>query len=278
MSPTSRRINLLLYLRQHGEVTSVLLVGLMLVFPGMLLWYRYRRVAPTMISIGTSLIAAALVTYLNPTNRELFQKFLSLGIRDVYPARRDVEDRDWVKWIRSARTQCTVLGISNSNWCDDPDFKTAVMELVSRDVTVKFFFLNPESPVAEQRTKEEKSEISRDTIQTIRNSIKLMWDLKGQIQEDRRDNFKLYVYDATPSFGATCVDTLMIATHYLAGLPNVTSPCVVIRPVPSAEGREDLYGVYDQNLRNIEKHHANEITQDNVANYGPKESAPAAKM
>lgn len=278
MSPTRRRTNLFLYLRQHGEITLVLTVGLTLVFSGMLLWYRYQRVAPTMISIGTSLIAAALVTYLNPTNRELFQKFLSLGIRDVYPSRRDVQDRDWVKWISSARAQCTVLGISNSNWCDDPDFKAAVIEIVSREVTVKFFFLNPNSRAAEQRTKEEVSEISRDTIQTIRNSIKLMWDIKCHIDEDRRDNFRLYVYDATPSFGATCVDTLMIATHYLAGLPNVTSPCVVIGPVPSAEGSEDLYGVYDQNLRNIEKHHANEITEDNVADYTPAEQRPGAAL
>jgi hypothetical protein len=276
MPPTRRRTNLLLYLRQHGEVATVLVVGLVLIFPGFFLWPYYQRVGPTLISIGTSLIAAALVTYLNPTNREIFQKFLSLGISDVYPARRDVEDRDWVKWIRAARTQCTVLGISNSNWCDDPDFKTAVTELVSRDVAVKFFFLNPKSPAAELRTEEEKSEISRDTIQTIRSSIKLMWDLKSELQEDRRDNFKLFVYNATPSFGATCVDTLMIATHYLAGLPNVTSPCVLIRPVASSEGREDLYGVYDRNLRNIEKHHANEITQNNIADYVPTE--PAANV
>lgn len=278
MPPTRRRINLLLYLRQHGEVASVLALGLMLVFPGLLLWYRFQRFGPTLISIGTSLIAAALVTYLNPSNRELFQKLLSLGIRDVYPARRDVEDRDWVKWIRAARTHCTVLGISNSNWCDDPDFRTAITELVSRDVTVKFFFLKPNSSAAELRAEEEKSEISRDTVQTIRSSIKLMWDLKNELQEDRRDNFKLYVYNATPSFGATCVDTLMIATHYLAGLPNVTSPCMLIRPVASADVREDLYGVYDRNLRNIEKHHANEIDQENIASYVPAEPVPAGTV
>lgn len=274
MPPTRRRINLFLYLRQHGEVASVLAVGLLLMFPGVLLWTRFQRIGPTLVSIGTSLIAAALVTYLNPSNRELFQKLLRLGIRDVYPARRDFDPREWVKKMKSATAQCTVLGISNSKWCDDPDFRAAVMDLVSRDVTVKFFFLNPESEVAKQRTKEEQLEISRPTDQVIRKSIKLMWDLKDSIQENLRENFRLYVYTATPSFGATCVDTEMIASHYLAGLPNVTSPCMLIRPVSSSEASEDLYVVYDRNLRNIEKHHSEEITQENVKKYVPAELQP----
>jgi len=152
------------------------------------------------------------------------------------------------------------------------------MELVSRDVSVKMFFLNPTSHAAERRTNEEISEVGRDTIQTIKNSIKHMWDLRAEVEEDRRDNFTIYVYNATPSFGVTCVDTLMIATHYLAGLPNVTSPCVVIRPVQTTDGSEDLHGVYDQNLRNIEKHHATKITEENIANYVPDAERPAAAL
>ncbi|HJT67067.1 MAG TPA: DUF5919 domain-containing protein [Pyrinomonadaceae bacterium] len=276
MTTKARLASLSQFLRQHGEVTLVLSVGAVLVLIGMLLWERYQRVAPTLISIGTSLIAAGLVTLLNPTNRELFQKFLSLGVRDVYLSRSDVPFRRWIQWIKAARADCTIMGISNSNWCKDPGFKPALMELVSRDVTVKMFFLNPNSPVAERRTKEEESEVGRDTIGTIRNSIKHMWNLRGEVEEQRRDNFTLYVYDATPSFGVTWVDTLMIATHYLAGVPNVTSPCVVIRPMQSATSEGDLYGVYDQNLRNIEKHHATKITEDNIVSFVPVELPTAS--
>lgn len=262
--------NLRLYLRQNSQVAVVFLIGLVLVVVGGIFWEQHPRWSTTLISIGASLIAASIVTYLSNANQEVFQRFLTLGMSDVYLSRSDIPNKHWVEWLRSARRHCTLFGISNNNWCRDPDFKPALLDLVRREVTVKVFFLDPTSAVAEARAEEENPATARDTIQTIRESVKFVWDLRQEeMEEDRREWLKLYVYNATPSFGATWVDTLMIATHYLAGFPNVTSPAVVIKPVETKGGSRDLYGIYEENMRNVEKHHAIEIKEENVAKYTP---------
>lgn len=261
--------NLRLYVKQNSQVAVVFLIGLVLVVLGGILWEAHPRWSTTLISIGASLIAASIVTYLSPANQEVFQKFLRLGIIDVYLSRSDIPNKQWVEWLRSARRHCTLYGISNNKWCGDPDFKPAILDLVRREVMVKVFFLDPASEVAKARAHEENPATARDTIQTIRDSVKFVWDLRQEMEEDRREWLKLYVYNATPSFGATWVDTLMIATHYLAGFPNVTSPAVVIKPVQTAGGIRDLYGIYEENMRNVEKHHATEIKEENVAKYTP---------
>jgi len=42
----------------------------------------------------------------------------------------------------------------------------------------------------------------------------------------------------------------MIVTHYLAGLPNLTSPALLVRPVQGGMER-NLYNVYAENVQNI---------------------------
>jgi hypothetical protein len=259
---------LLLYSLQNLQVAVVFLLGLTLALVGALFWTRDPIVSTTLISIGSSLIAASLVTYLSPANREIYQKFLKLGISDVYLPRSDVPKKKWVEWLRSARHHCVLFGISNNQWCRDEGFPPALLELVQRDVTVQIFFLDPTSHVARQRTREESAS-ARDTVQTIKESVKFVWDLKQRMELGLRGNLKLYVYNATPSFGATWVDTLMIATHYLAGFANVTSPAVIIKPVHDPGENRDLYGIYAVNIRNVENHYATEIKEENVANYTP---------
>ena len=264
---STRRLKL--YLQQNRQVAVVFLIGLVLIVFGGFIWEKHPRWSTVSISVGTSLIAASIVTYFSPTNREVFQRFLSLGISDVYLSRSGINNDQWVKWIRSARNQCTLYGISNNNWCRDPDFRPALLDLARREVVVRVFFLDPNSEVARQRAREENPATARDTIQTIKESVKFLWDLRVEMGEDLQKWLKLYVYNATPSFGATWVDNLMIATHYLAGFPNVTSPAVVIRPVQTTGGDRDLYGIYEENIRNVEKHHVTEIEEKNVANYIP---------
>jgi hypothetical protein len=258
------------YLKHNSPVVVVFLVGLLLVAVGGYFWNDHPRLSATLIGVGASLIAASVVAYLSPSTQEVYERFLDLGISDVYLSRSDVENSQWCRWLREARNQCTLFGIANNRWCRDPDFKPAVLELVRRSVTVKIFFLNPTSQEARVRADEEKPATARDTVQTIKESISFTWQLKQQIQEDQRDNLKLYVYDATPSFGATWIDTFMIATHYLAGFPNVTSPALKIKPVQAGTVTRDLYGIYEENMRNVEKQHATEIKDDNVSSFTDK--------
>src|SRR5262249_23144366 len=114
------------YIKQHGQVVIVFLLGWLMVFAGVVCGFLSATNSSTaLVSIGCSLIAAAIVTYLSPVSEEVYQKFLALGISNVYPSRREIANTQWVAWLRTTRQRCAILGIANNNWCRDPEFAAA---------------------------------------------------------------------------------------------------------------------------------------------------------
>jgi hypothetical protein len=221
------------------------------------------------VSVGSSIIAAAIVNSLSPINQEAFYKFLSLGIEDVYPSRGDVEPRQWVRWLRRARRSCVLLGIAHGNWRRDEDFEGALIERLRNNVEVKIIFLDPTCTIANVRAKEDKR---RDTKHDIRTSIQILWRIRQSLPPELRPRLRLFVYEATPSLGLTWIDeTFMVATHYLAGSTNLTSPALLLEPGRSQNESLGLYDVYARNLQSIEQEFSTEITEENVNVYLPEE-------
>lgn len=222
-----------------------------------------------LLSVGSSIVAAAVVAYLSPVNEEAYQKFLSLGIEDVYTSRSDVENRQWVKWLQQAKRRCVLLGIAHGNWRRDADFAGALLERLAHNVEVKIFLLNPNGQAAALRAKEDTG---RDTKLEIQISIRILWQLRESFPPEARPRLKLYVYEATPSLGVTWIDDFMIATHYLAGSMNVTSPALLMEPGQLSRKRQDLYGIYANNVESIENHFSTLITAENIHDYAPEDN------
>lgn len=222
-----------------------------------------------LLSVGSSIIAAAIVAYLSPVNEEAYQKFLSLGIEDVYTSRSDVENRQWCKWLRRAKRRCVLLGIAHGNWRRDADFAGTLLERLSNKVEVKIFLLDPNGPAATLRAQEDSG---RDTKLEIRTSIRILWQMREGFPDDVKPRLRLYVYDATPSLGVTWIDDFMIATHYLAGSTNVTSPALLMEPGQPSDERQGLYGIYANNVTFIENHFATLITNENINVYAPEDA------
>lgn len=243
----------------------VFLLGLVLATGGETLAVtNHPNWATLLTSVGCSLIAAALVTYLSPASVEVFQKFMDLGVSNLWSSRGDIPPTHWVAWVRQAHERFTEIGISNNGWCRDHAFPEAVKHRLRQGVTVKMFFLNPMTELARVRATEDTG---RNTIQTIKISIKRMWDIRESIEEEAiKQNFHLFVYAQTPSFGATWIDDFMIVTHYLPGFANLTSPALLVKPVSTTEEVTDLYRVYADNCKMIEQA-AIEITTENIAQY-----------
>jgi hypothetical protein len=253
------------YAKQHGQVLVVFLFGLVLVFAGsMLSLLKYPSWATALVSVGCSLVAASVVTYLSPVSEDVYQKFLTLGVTDVYPSRREIANPQWVDWVRTARRNCTIVGIANNNWCRDPEFPKAVVDRLRSGVEIKIYFLDPTSSAAETRAQEDKV---RDTLRTISESIQFVWKLRNDLDDTLKGRFKVYVYRATPSAGVLWIDNFMVVTHYLPGSANVTSPSLIVRPVSSASGKQDLYGVYADNVKIVEATYSTILSDDNVTNY-----------
>ncbi len=216
-----------------------------------------------LVGIGTSLLAAALVTLLSPASDELYQQFVALGIRDIWPSRRDVPSKYWCEWLEKASRTCTLLGVAHGEWRNDVKFGPALVACLQKGAKVNILFLDPNSELAKARAREEQ----RDTEGTIKESIRIMWGIRNGIDPNTRIRLHLRVYDSNPSSVATLIDDFMIVTHYLAGFPNRTSPAFRVVDL----GPESLFGVYKVNIdRVFGKESTIEITEDNIEKFIPK--------
>ena len=250
-----------LFLRRNSGYGP--LIGLLLTIGGIEAGYHGHPYWLTfLVGVGTSLIAAGLVTLLSPSSDEMYQEFLALGIRDIWPSRRDVPSQHWCGWLAEASRSCTLLGVAHGEWRNDERFEPALRRCLLRErVEVHILFLNPNSRLAEARAIEEQ----RNTPDTIRESIRIMWGMRDQLGAALRGRLHLYIYDSTPSSGATWVDDFMIVTHYLAGYPNRTSPAFRVVDLGQAGS---LFGVFKMNIEKIlEKDSTVEITEDNVGQF-----------
>lgn len=238
---------------RNPPVTIVLLLGCLCVVLGWVFAVRctpFTNLSTVLFSVGCSLIAAALVALLSPSTDELYGKFRRLGIFDLEASRDDIVKSQWVKWLRGARHRFVEIGISNSGWLGDPDFLSVLEHKLIKKVEVKMFFLDPRSEAAKIRANEDSP---RETITTIKRSVRKLWDFRRGLQDVQRNRIKVYVYSCTPSSGTTWVDDFMLVTHYLPGYQNRTSPVLLAKPVATQEDEKDLYQIYSSNAEKIEE-------------------------
>jgi hypothetical protein len=257
---------------KRPDITITLLVGIALVLLGgvfVLEGWPYRAAVTS--SVGGSLIAAAVVSWLSPFNDEAFREFSALGVKQSYFYRTKVPDDQWCRWLREAKVHCTLLGIAHHKWCEQGEFPDAMRESLQRGVQIKFLFLDPSSAAAVQRAREDQR-AARNTTQAILDSIRFIWDLRRGLPEEIRSNLRLFVYNATPSSGTSWFDNFMIVTHYLAGFPNVTSPALLVEPVPTEPGIRNLYDIYMENLRKVQERFSTEIDEAWIGDHFPPEA------
>lgn len=256
------------FLRRHSQAAA-LVVGLVIAIGAATAWYGTligTILGPLLVGIGTSVIAAAITAYLGPFSETAFRRFISLGIEKVWPSRDAVPERDWVDSLIQADHTCTLLGVAHGNWCRDSRFLPALTDRLEHGVYVEILFLDPDSSLAEVRTREEGKK--RDTKEAIRESIECMWNFRNKLEAEDRNRLRLYVYNATPSCGLMWIDDHMIVTHYLAGLPDLTSPAVRLKPAQIGTG--GLFDVYAKNLENIKNGMSTEIDERNIQQFLPK--------
>jgi hypothetical protein len=264
---------------RYSQRTS-LVVGLIVATSSAVLWYN-NKVGPIVgslfIGIGSSVIAAAIVAFLSPFSEYAFRRFIALGIDKVWSSRETVPEHNWVQWVREAENSCILLGVAHGNWFDDDGFRPALIDRLKHGVSVKILFLNPNKPAAEIRAREEaRGKHHRDTIQKIKNAIQRAWEIRETLEPGVKKRLRLYVYEATPSCGLTWVDDRMIVTHYLAGLVDLTSPAVLLKPAQIGMG--GLFDVYAKNFAKIETEWTTELDERNIEQFVPKTQQEAVGL
>ncbi len=239
-------------------------VGLVLTIFGTAALYKGMLIRGSLgIGVGSSILAAVIVAYLSPASEAGYRKFISFGIVDMWSSRHAL--KDWVDWLEKANETCVLFGIAHGGWCQDGRFESALKERLSHGVSFRMLFLDPNSKAAEIRAREEK----RDTKKKIRESIQKMWDIRESIKPGQKEQVRIFVYDATASCGLTWIDQQMLVTHYLAGLPDETSPALLlIRPAVGME--RSLYDVYADNLEKIVQR-SRLVDENNIQEFLPQQ-------
>jgi Domain of unknown function (DUF5919) len=256
-----RRISVITRLRSRSQRIALGL-GLILSVLGTLALHGGMVIRGSIsVGIGSSILAAVIVAYLSPASESGYRKFVSFGIVDMWSSRKALSD--WVQWMETASEHCVLFGIAHGGWCDDGRFESALKERVRRGVSFRILFLDPNSEAANIRAQEEK----RDTRKKIRESIEKMWKIRESISPGQKEQVRIFVYDATASCGLTWIDQQMLVTHYLAGLPDETSPALLlIRPAVGME--RSLYDVYADNLEKLNQR-SRLVDEENLREFVP---------
>lgn len=262
------------FLRRRSSSVSFL-IGFGIAVGGAFLWHKeYIGVilGSLLIGVGSSAIAAGIVTFLSPFYEASYRRFVSMGIEKVLSSRKEVRKRDWVDMVYAAKDTCTLLGIAHGGWLNDGRFLHALEDRLKRGVRVKILFLDPNCESAKLRKREE----DRDTEDEIRKSIKKIWEFQRGLQPSVKVRLRIYVYDATASCGLTWIDDYMIITHYLAGKPDVTSPAIRVQPAQIGTG--GLYDVYAENVENMENKYTTELDDRNIKRFLPTNGEGATRV
>ncbi len=208
------------------------------------------------------MLAAMLVTFAGPNGEETYQKFLQMGVTDFYPNRNMVPKESWVDWLESAQRSCILLGQAHGEWIRDDRFEPALVGRLVAGVKIEIFFLNPNTSEADVREKEDQQK--RHTKARIKESIRMLWEIRGRLNDTEKERLAIYTYAATPSLGVTWVDNWMLVTHYLAGFSNLTSPALRVEHGPSSRCP---YAVYARNVDHIRDNRSKKVNDENVGEY-----------
>ena len=223
---------------------------------------KHVLVSAALVGIGTSMLAAMLVSFAGPSGEETYQKFLQMGVTDFYPNRNMVPNESWVDWLEGAQRTCILLGQAHGEWIRDDRFEPALVSRLIAGVQVQIFFLRPTTSEADVRQREDQQKL--DTKKRIRDSMRALWEIRSRLNDAAKDRLTIYTYDATPSLGVTWVDDWMLVTHYLAGFNNLTAPALRVESSPKPRSP---YAVYAKNVDRIREKFSEIVTEENVSDY-----------
>jgi len=208
------------------------------------------------------MLATMLVSFAGPNGEETYQKFLQMGVTGFYANRSTVPNEYWVDWLEGAQRSCILLGQAHGEWIKDDRFESALVGRLIAGVKIEIFFLNPGTPEATVREKEDQQKLR--TKERIRDSIRVLWKIRSQLNDAAKGRLTVYTYDATPSLGVTWIDDWMLVTHYLAGFSNLTAPALRVESSPNSRCP---YAVYARNVDQIREKFSTKVTDDNVSEY-----------
>jgi hypothetical protein len=224
-----RRNDRLRRLRRLAFFVSPLLGVSLFLFAG--LAFRRNSLPPLLLEgVATSLLAAAIFTYLTGTNDEYAEDLRKLGVGEAFEDREMAFDNDdWANFVGDARHRVVIVGNANHGYRQNAEVQALTQSsfykaLKRRGLQIEIYWLDPTSPFAELREGEEERGLRRDTVQ----AMDFFWQLRSGLPQEEQQRLNFYYYAALPSCGVSIRDDLMIVTNYLARRLNLKAPGLVL--------------------------------------------------
>lgn len=191
------------------------------------------------LTVGGALIAAAALAYLALPRDEFVERMWDLGLVNAFINRaKDTTDDDWVRLVRKTRHYYKVLGAGNHGYLhsdkSQDEFRQAFTDvIVNHQVQVEILWLNPQSPLALRREREENRSLRYDAV----DAMEWFFNFQQALPTANRTQLGLFEYEATPACGIVWADDRLIVTQYLPAEADVFAPGLILRKTESPPRR-----------------------------------------
>lgn len=190
----------------------------------------------TLMAVGVTLLSSSIIFDWYETHN----KIKKLGVADIRPTippeGRRKRDEEFLEALKESKKEVILVGSSlGGAFVNNFDEILQILferPAILRNVKVEVFLLHPESIYLEKRNKEELDggEIEGQVVRRrLKNSLENLKHVLKKVRENGfpKENFQLYLYDATPiSFYK--IDEKIYVTTYLPFIPNKYCPQIVL--------------------------------------------------
>lgn len=206
-------------IRINESLTNSLIMGggCLMVIVGAAL-SKYPRWSTIFLSIGASLIASAIVTYLNAKYalKRIAEEIVTKewGLCAIYSSRQDMNSSCNVA-LQDASDQIEMIGFGFRSLRDSQD--KLIRSKVKKGITVKIISMNPNSVYLTQREKDEKVAPG-----SIKESILQLNEWTKSLRElaPNRDNVQIRFYDSLPQDFYFRSDDHVFVGPYIYGIQS----------------------------------------------------------
>ena len=163
--------------------------------------------------------------------------------------------KEKMAFLSSATEDIIELGIGLSSFSDSyyrqrsTEFKDKLIYLLRKGVIIRCVILDPDSRIARTYLRENK-ELSY--LQRMKESLKKLVDIKAEFHGQGLDNFKIFAYNAIPTFHASCIDIdkpfgKISVSHYLPETLRSENPVIQF----SKYSNPELFEKYKSIVKNL---------------------------
>lgn len=161
---------------------------------------------------------------------------IKIGIREIWPQRRDIPNQMWNTFTASAQSEVWLLGIAELGFAQDITFHQIVANGAARGCCYRFLILDPNSTAAAEI---DRKEGGGEQVQgRIRRSLR-QFLIMQEASKGKRGSCEVRIYPDAPRLSIVRSDEELLVTQYMTHIEGDSCLSLRIQNVPG--GNFEVY-------------------------------------